>query len=154
MAKKFLVAVNARYLSQVQWGIQATHVLTQMIEYADQYPEIIEIIREYSQPKGHTIVILDGGTSDAMLGEYLSYLPEDFAGDEGNQAYLATLEDQEKIPMAIFREPNIQNAVTAFGAIVDDDWRQDISTLITNEMVFMTDAERLVSYFNKLPLAR
>ena len=154
MAKKFLVAVNARYLSQVQWGIQATHVLTQMIEYADQYPEIIKIVREYSQPNGHTIVILDGGTSDAMLDEYLSYLPEDFAGDEGNQAYLATFEDQTQVPMAIFRESNLQNAVTAFGVIVDEDWRQDISSLITDFVVFMTDAERLVSYFNKLPLAR
>jgi hypothetical protein len=82
-------------LSGRQQGIQAGHAA---LEYVDKYPD--SITRDFI--KNHkTFIVLDGGTSSTMLDR------------------MAELEDL-KIDYAEFREPDLNNSVSAIAFLVNE----------------------------------
>lgn len=87
----FFVMYN---LSGIQKGIQAGHAA---LEYVLKYPDNVtrEFIRDHK-----TFIVLDGGTSGTMLER------------------MAELEDL-RIDYAEFREPDLNNSVSAIAFLVD-----------------------------------
>lgn len=86
-------------LSEIQKGIQAAHAIAEMAYYDDyEYPGITQWV---TQDK--TIIILNGGTTG------------------NNSTLYQYCEDIKRMNMkvSLFREPDLNNALTAVAFIVD-----------------------------------
>ena len=90
----FLVMYN---LSQIQKGIQAGHAA---LEYSQKYkndPEYLDFVKNHK-----TFIVLDGGSSGDM------------------KKHLKTL-NRWLIPCAEFREPDLNNSISAIACVLDED---------------------------------
>ena len=95
MFNYFLVMYN---LSAIQKGIQAGHAA---MEYSQKYAKSAEFQDFVENHK--TFIILDGGTSGDM------------------KKHLKTLRDHWRMPVAEFREPDLNNSISAIACILDED---------------------------------
>ncbi len=117
LEKRMYILVN-RSLSQMQKGIQTLHAV---VEYGLQFPttEYFEWANEYK-----TVIILDGGTSNSVLhlemDSSIPYKPISsyFEGNMENQHLY--LSEELNMNVAQFKEPDVNNCLTAIAFIVDE----------------------------------
>lgn len=108
----FLVMRN---IGTIDKGIQAGHCVE---EYGDKYHNTA-LYKEYRKHK--TWVILDGGVSNNGYNLQHEFHSEDLGSMELHEAYLI----DNEISYASFREPDMNNALTALCFICDErvfDW--------------------------------
>lgn len=108
---RMYVLVNGS-LSQMQKGIQALHAV---VEYGIEHPT-----EEYQQwaTEDKTVIVLDGGTSNSGIESMDSYYVISYAGDmENNAKFLC---EEIGIDFAEFRDPDVNNCLTAIAFIVNE----------------------------------
>lgn len=122
MRMYFFVMYN---LSGIQKGIQAGHAaLEYILKYGlDVDPRVLPFIRDHK-----TFIILDGGSSRNMLDRMLEL-------------------DELGLPYAEFREPDLNDSVSAIAFIVgEDDYAPS-----DNEVIYQTN--EVYEYLRKFRLA-
>lgn len=132
--------VGNMYLSSIQQGIQAAHVLGEMVSKYNTQSGLAHWILKMWATEHKTIICLNGGNSSAITQAYELFKE---AGED--RAY----------PFAIFREDrdSLNGATTCAGIIIPASV-YDMSPALSENPYNNSADKRLYEYLSSLSLAR
>jgi len=127
--------INNMYLSSIQNGIQAAHVVHELFRKYQKQDALQYALHDWAD-NHKTMIVLNGGMTEHMLD------------------FLELVQDSG-LPFALFNEPGIGNALTSIGVIVPEKmYRHDELLEIIEDKELSEEEKRFVIAMKQFSLAK